>query len=150
MTVAEAAVESGEIDANDDVGFSFDGQLDELIKKVFKFAIILKSLEKTDYRVLGQIERKLDASPRHFCTAGAEKLGGRAAGGELIFERVDQFSREEIATGFTGDEHETCWVHPLECAQIIFPLNTINRDWNSGRDLIASDGGGWEQRVRYC
>ena len=109
----EAPVEAGEIHAHDHIGPTFERQRDELIEQTLELPEVFQDLDEADNGVLRHVEGELDASAGHLCAARAEELNGRR---HFLFQRRDQFRREQIAAGLAGDEHERCWFHAKHCS----------------------------------
>src|SRR5437879_8492451 len=71
--VAEAAIEAGEIDADDDVRFPLDRESDEPIEECFEFTIILQHLDQAHDRVSRHVKSQFDSGFSHPWTARSKE-----------------------------------------------------------------------------
>src|SRR5438876_6448468 len=117
--VSKPAIEGEEIDTNNGIRFPFESELVKLVKEALKGEIVLESIGKPDDGMRGHVEGQLNSGSRHTRTARAEKArleagveglviqgGGGLESGQLFPQGRHQFSRQHIAAGFAGDEHE--------------------------------------------
>jgi hypothetical protein len=110
---SKAQVESAEIHQHNHLGLPLDGLLEERVKKAFELPILRQRFRQPEHRVRGQIDEQFHTRVRHARSSGAEEF--RRPRHALDFRQLpkglDQLGREQVATGFAGNQHEVVMFH---------------------------------------
>src|SRR5688572_24268052 len=103
--MTKSPVETGKVDANEEIGPPIHRQINEGAKQPPEFAVVTKRLQ-SDHGVLRHVERKINTSALHLHTARAEELCVAPMFFQNRAQFADEFRREQIAAWLPGDHHD--------------------------------------------
>ena len=122
----KAAVEAGEVNADDRVGLAFQRELEELAEQPAKLEIILQRFGQADHRMRRHVKGQVHSGGSHLWSAGAEKPRLQAGVQRLVIrgwnrfrighfppQGEHEFRRQHVAAGFARNQHEASWFHEL-------------------------------------
>ena len=121
--MGKAAVEPGEIHADDRVGLALQRELEELVEQPAELEIVLQHLRQANHRMRGHVEGQVHSRSGHVRAARAEEARLQAGVQRLVIRRrnrfrlrellaqgAHEFRRQHVPAGLARDQHEALWV----------------------------------------